>query len=218
MDLVITVPWVLRCKGVRFLTQSPGSGTSGPPWLAGNSAGPFFSSPLCRDSWSFARQLGSIPYFDSGGHGALRNFAGCFAPRETNTLALFSTLSRLFCAHAFFPCPFVSRVYAIQHLYFRLLNSPWQLEKTVFVPAFRFVLPDRYSVPRSHVFMWEFFPFFFCLPNAARCRTLANFAMKYQGGFWFVLETCYTEKFRQDGGLIWRFNMAACSTEIFSVE
>lgn len=33
------------------------------------------------------------PYFDSGGHGALRNFAGCFAPRETNTPLSRSLLS-----------------------------------------------------------------------------------------------------------------------------
>ena len=113
-DLVISAggPWVLRWKGVRFLTQSLGApgrrrGTErnrkGPPQLVRNSAGPFFSPLLYRDSWSFARQLASIPYFDSGGHDALRNFAGCFAPRKTNTLALVSLSITALCANVFFP-------------------------------------------------------------------------------------------------------------------
>lgn len=81
-------PWAPR--------EGEGQRESEAPQLTRNSPSPFFSSPLYHDSWSFARQLASIPYFDSGGHEALRNFAGCFAPRETNTLTLFSSLSRFF--------------------------------------------------------------------------------------------------------------------------
>lgn len=62
---------------------------------------PPFSLSLSLDAPSLYNTTGEAslvnsplyPYFDSGGHGALRNFAGCFAPRETNTPLSRSLLS-----------------------------------------------------------------------------------------------------------------------------
>lgn len=88
----------MRLKGVRFLDPK----RSGVPAASPRNSPPslLFLS-LSLDAPSLYNTTGEAslvnsplyPYFDSGGHGALRNFAGCFAPRETNTPLSRSLLS-----------------------------------------------------------------------------------------------------------------------------